>query len=68
MVMHDPIKATESKWRWGDLTYGDRVFLHHSEFAVTDELRSGFSESVGSLLAEASARDTDVDIHYYYYM
>lgn len=39
-----------------------------SHFSTKLPVTIGISESVGSLLAEASAREMDVDIHYYYYM
>lgn len=46
-----------SKWRWDDLTYVDRVFLHHNEFAVTEEHRPHVETVVEYIQSEIDASE-----------
>lgn len=42
-------------WRWDDLTYVDRTFLHHNEFAVTEEHRPHLEALVEYIQSETAA-------------
>ncbi|MFB6202809.1 MAG: hypothetical protein ABEI98_12480 [Halorhabdus sp.] len=42
-------------WRWDDLIYVDRAFLHHNEFAVTEERRPHLEALVEYIQSERAA-------------
>lgn len=54
-----PLRDFWFKWRWDDLTYVDRVFPHHNEFAVTEEHHPHVKTVVEYIQSETDAsKDT----------